>query len=62
MLSFTDSCTSAGNSDNSQLNLKKLATAVDTHEVPTSKTTSINNISQTIRFVLTYNYIKQSNI
>jgi len=62
MVLFTNSCTSASNLGNSQLDFKKLATTVDTHKVSISKTTSINNISQTIRFVLTYNYIKQSNI
>ena len=35
---------------------------MDTHKVPISKRTYINYISQTIRFVLTYNYIKQSNL
>jgi len=61
-VSFTNSCTSAGNLGNSQLDLKKLATTMDTHKVPISKTTSINNISHTISFFLTYNCIKQSHI
>jgi len=62
MMSFTNSCTSAGNLGNSQLNLKKLATTADTHKVSITKTTSINKISQTKSFALTYYYIKQINI